>query len=245
MLIENGAGIKKARTAAGMSQAALAKEAGCVTAGDISKAERGLKELTPEQLEAVAKVLGADPELLQEPSSLEEAGSSPSEEKSPADSEVTLTAEERELLDLYRSADAEKRNMAIAILRGVPSEQDYVNFLAGMLKGSDSAELINAVKKMILSSKVEDLLAIVKNLMAGKNGMGLMSALTGMSGSGSAGVPTGSPADGAAMGSGENRNGTEISTPLLAFTYLYANSIYILLLAFYFWLWRTDIKPEK
>ena len=32
---------------------------------------------------------------------------------------------------------------------------------------------------------------------------------------------------------------------LLAFTYFYSMSIYILLLSFYFWQIRTDIKPEK
>ena len=32
---------------------------------------------------------------------------------------------------------------------------------------------------------------------------------------------------------------------LLTFTYLYSLSIYILLLSFYFWQVRTDIKPEK
>ena len=32
---------------------------------------------------------------------------------------------------------------------------------------------------------------------------------------------------------------------LLTFTYLYSLSIYILLLSFYFWQIRTDIKPEK
>lgn len=32
---------------------------------------------------------------------------------------------------------------------------------------------------------------------------------------------------------------------VLTFTYLYSLSIYILLLSFYFWQIRTDIKPEK
>ncbi|MBP5168627.1 MAG: hypothetical protein ILP14_05415 [Oscillospiraceae bacterium] len=37
----------------------------------------------------------------------------------------------------------------------------------------------------------------------------------------------------------------EISVPLLAFTFFFSVAIYILLLGFYFWQWRTDIKPEK
>ena len=32
---------------------------------------------------------------------------------------------------------------------------------------------------------------------------------------------------------------------LLTFTLIYSLSIYILLLSFYFWLVRTDIKPEE
>ena len=37
----------------------------------------------------------------------------------------------------------------------------------------------------------------------------------------------------------------EVSMPLLAFTFFYAVAIYILMISFYFWQWRTDIKPEK
>ena len=47
---------------------------------------------------------------------------------------------------------------------------------------------------------------------------------------------------------GENNNeryGRSMSVPLMAFTYFYTISHYILLLSFYFWLWRKDIKPEK
>ena len=40
MAKQDGAKIKEARAAAGLSQKALAEKAGCVTATDISKAER-------------------------------------------------------------------------------------------------------------------------------------------------------------------------------------------------------------
>ena len=220
--------IKEIRTAAGMSQEALSKAAG-VAVAELSKAERGIKDLAPEKLEAVAKALDVAPESLKDPA--------PAAGETATAKPVELTEEERELIDLYRTADADKRKMAIAILKGTMESQDYVNFLAGMLKGTDSAALLNAVKSMIMNSKVEDLLAIAKNLMAGKNGMGLMSALTGM--------PGGITAEGAAAENGADRSGSEISTPLLAFTYFYACSIYILLLSFYFWQWRRDIKPEK
>ena len=223
--------IKEIRTAAGMSQEALSKAAG-VAVAELSKAERGIKDLAPEKLEAVAKALDVAPESLKDPA--------PAAGETATAKPVELTEEERELIDLYRTADADKRKMAVAILKGTMGSQDYVNFLAGMLKGTDSTALLNAVKSMILSSKVEDLLAIAKNLM-GKNGMGLMGGLTGMPGSGNADVPGGA----SGMDGNVNGGGSEISVPLLAFTYFYSATIYILLLSFYFWLWRRDIRPEK
>ena len=47
---------------------------------------------------------------------------------------------------------------------------------------------------------------------------------------------------------GENNNeryGRSMSVPLMAFTFFYTISHYVMLLSFYFWLWRKDIKPEK
>lgn len=34
----------------------------------------------------------------------------------------------------------------------------------------------------------------------------------------------------------------EVSIPLMAFTYFYSSTFYILLLSFYFWLWRLKNK---
>lgn len=47
------------------------------------------------------------------------------------------------------------------------------------------------------------------------------------------------------MSDSNDQNVKTISVPFLAFTFFYSVSIYILMLSFYFWLWRTDIKPEK
>lgn len=65
-------------------------EAGCITASDISKAERGIKELTPEQLEAIAAALGAAPES--------------TVEAEPADAPDEASVSDQQLLDLYRAA---------------------------------------------------------------------------------------------------------------------------------------------
>ena len=50
--------IKEARTAAGMTQEQLAKKVKGASAADIGKAERGEKDLTQEQLKAIAKATG-------------------------------------------------------------------------------------------------------------------------------------------------------------------------------------------
>ena len=63
MAKQNGALIKETRKAAGMSQEALSKASG-VSVKDISKVERGIEDLAPEKLEAVAKALDVTPESL-------------------------------------------------------------------------------------------------------------------------------------------------------------------------------------
>ena len=50
--------IKQARTGAGLTQEQLAKQIDGLTAADISKAERGEKELTQTQLRQIAKATG-------------------------------------------------------------------------------------------------------------------------------------------------------------------------------------------
>lgn len=37
----------------------------------------------------------------------------------------------------------------------------------------------------------------------------------------------------------------EISTPIMAFTFFFAVTIYVFMISFFFWLTRKDIKPEK
>ena len=104
--------IKEDRTNAGLSQKALAEKAGCVTASNISKAERDLKELTPEQLEAVADVHGVTPASL-------------------TDTEPVLTDADKELLKLFKSADADTQNAAVAVLKGEAAQNQ--NPMAAMM----------------------------------------------------------------------------------------------------------------
>ena len=60
----SGTLLKKARLAADLTQKELADAVEGISPQDISKAERGIADLTPEQLNAVANVLGTTAEEL-------------------------------------------------------------------------------------------------------------------------------------------------------------------------------------
>ncbi len=220
---EIGAKIREARNNAGMSQDKLAKAVAGVSVSDISKAERGLKELTPEQLHAIEEATGAVPGSLTDaaemlPVPVEDAAAEPNNEVSavtneetaaPAQITLTLTPAEKDLLDSFKAAAVWKQKAVLFLLKGEkPQMQEIMALLAGLMaKGS------------------------------GENGAnplaGIMSSIKGMM-AGSGNNPEGG-----------KTNGNGAPGYLMTFTYLYSVTIYIFLLSFYFWLQRKDIKPEK
>ena len=218
MTAQLGTRIKKARTAAGMTQAELAKAVDGVTATDISKAERGIMELSAEQLKAIAEATGVAPESLMDGvATAEEAPSVAEESAAP----VSLTEAEEELLALYRAANAGSQKAVLFVLKG---EKQLIpklkSLLAGLMKsGGENGE--NPLARMMGGDENGE------NPLPGLIGglMGMMGSLVGKMG-------------------GENPD-KQVSGSFLTFTYFYSVSIYILLLSFYFWQWRTDIKPEK
>ena len=226
MTAQIGTLIKKARTAAGMTQADLAKIVGGVTASDISKAERGIEELSAEQLKAIAEATGVEPEFLMDgaaaaeeaPFAAEETASNTQEEATPE----TLSDSEKELLALYRSASAGSKKAVMFVLKGERQLLPKLkSMLAGLMKNlGENGE--NPFAKMMGGG--ENGANPVPGMIGGL--MSMMGSLVGK------------------MGGGENPD-KQVSGSLLAFTYFYSVSIYILLLSFYFWQWRTDIKPEK
>ena len=163
MAKQDGAKIKEARAAAGLSQKALAEKAGCVTATDISKAERDLKELTPEQLEAVAQALGVTPESL-------------------TDAPPVLSDEELELLKLYKSADPDTQNAAAAVLKGEKAQDSnpmaaMMSMFGGMMGGGDAGG----------EGGENPMAAMMGGGEGGENPMaGMMSMFSGMMGGGNA-----------------------------------------------------------
>ena len=127
---EVGALIREARTAAGMSQKDLANAVEGISASVISKAERGEKELTPEQLKAIAGALGVAPESLCEACAAEAC---PVEA---ATAQEALTEEEKELLASYRAANADTQKAAVSALKGEkPQAPNLMDMVAGMMGG--------------------------------------------------------------------------------------------------------------
>ena len=106
--------IREARTGAGLTQEQLAKKVTGISALDISKAERGQKDLTQAQLKAIAKATGVTQASLLEAAKT----STTTKTSSSAGSTVKVTAAEKKMLDAYRKADADTKKRALSILKG-------------------------------------------------------------------------------------------------------------------------------
>jgi transcriptional regulator with XRE-family HTH domain len=127
--------IKEARTAAGMTQEQLARKVKGLSAADLGKAERGEKDLTQEQLKAIAKATGVTQKSLLEAAKGKSSSSSSSSSKkktgsssssssskkktsSSSSTAVKLTADEKKLLTLYLKADDSQKEAALEALQG-------------------------------------------------------------------------------------------------------------------------------
>ena len=119
--------IREARTGAGLTQEQLAKKVTGISALDISKAERGQKDLTQAQLKAIAKATGVTQSSL-----LEAAKTSSTTKTSSAGSTVKVTAAEKKMLDAYRKADADTKKAALSLLKGeITNTQAIIGELLG------------------------------------------------------------------------------------------------------------------
>lgn len=109
--------IKSARLDAGMTQEQLARKVRNCSAADISRAERGEKELTADQLKQIAKATGVTQKSL-----LDAAKGSSSSSAGPASGALTVsmrvTATEKKLVELYRAADTQSKKNALKLLKG-------------------------------------------------------------------------------------------------------------------------------
>ena len=127
-----GALIKEARTAAGLSQEALAKKIKGLSASDISKAECGEKELTQEALKAIAKATGVTQKSLLDAAKGGSSSAKTSSSSKKTDS-VKLTSAEKTMLEAYRKADADTQKAALKLLKG---EKGLASDLLGSILNS-------------------------------------------------------------------------------------------------------------
>ena len=120
--------IREARTGAGLTQEQLAKKVTGISALDISKAERGQKDLTQAQLKAIAKATGVTQASLLEAAKT----STTTKTSSSAGSTVKVTAAEKKMLDAYRKADADTKKAALSLLKGeITNTQAIIGELLG------------------------------------------------------------------------------------------------------------------
>lgn len=156
-----GSLIKEARTGAKLTQTQLAEYLDGVSANDISKAERGDKDLSQSVLKQIAKVTGVTQSSLINAAKAEAAEAQPavsaktaSSKKESAKKEssvkpaaaknaLELTAAEKKLVELYRAADSETKKAAVALLKG---EKTTTDDLLGTLLGG-AMEMLTNMKK--------------------------------------------------------------------------------------------------
>ena len=124
--------IKKARTDAGLTQEQLARKVKGCSASDISRAERGEKELTQEQLKQIAKATGVTQKSLLE-AAKGSGGKKHASSSSGSKTSMKVSAAERKLVELYRAADSGTRKTALNILKGSGGDSLLENLLEGAL----------------------------------------------------------------------------------------------------------------
>lgn len=106
--------IKEARTEAGFTQEQLARKISGLSATDISEAERGLKDLTQEQLKKIAKATGVTQASLLDAA----RGTGKTSSSTASKTSMKVTATEKRLVELYREADSDTKKSVLSLLRG-------------------------------------------------------------------------------------------------------------------------------
>ena len=157
--------IKEARTAKGLSQAALAEKVDGLTASDVGKIERGEKEPVQDVIKQIAKALGVTQKSLLDAATgktaaakttsgktaagkttaaktssaaKKTAAKKPSAAKAAVEA-LTLSATEKKLVQLYRKADTKTKKAAINLLEGDSSMIELIGVLMSSGKGSGNS----------------------------------------------------------------------------------------------------------
>ena len=153
--------VKDARTEKGMTQAALAEQAG-ISATEVGKIERGEKEPAQDVLKRMAKALGITQKSLldaasgagatsgKKASSSGKAAGKASASKASGDV-GTLTATEKKLVQLYRKADSSTKKAAMGLLSGDKNAMEVIGAL--LLGKSDVSAMASGLLETVLSGK--------------------------------------------------------------------------------------------
>ena len=147
--------IKAARTGADLTQEQLARKIKGLSANDVSRAERGEKDLTQTQLKAIAKATGVTQASLLN-AAKEEKGATGSKSttstkkststtkkttattekkaKTPsnANTSMKVTSTEKKLIEAYRLATSDNKKRAMSVLKG--EETDIANVVEDVLE---------------------------------------------------------------------------------------------------------------
>lgn len=162
--------IKEARTAAGMTQEALARKVDGLSAADISKTERGEMVPTQEQLKAIAKATGVTQKSLLEAPKPKTAAAKTSSGKTSSskktDNTESLTTAEKHFLKLYRAASTKDRELAKMVLEGKTESAEFLlqvlgNKVTGQSSSSAASSLASAVSGNDMSDMIGSLLGNV------------------------------------------------------------------------------------
>ena len=166
MATKVGTLIKEARTGAGLTQEKLAKKVGGkITADDISKAERGEKNLTQATLKKIAIVTGVTQASLLNAAKGKSTTNKTSDKaknktpKIPSNAGISMrvTATEKKMIQYYRLADSQTKKAAIKVLKG-----ENTNILSTILgevqkpsstTGDTVADMLGDVLGTILGDK--------------------------------------------------------------------------------------------
>ena len=141
--------IKEARVEAGLTQEQLARKISGLSATDISEAERGLKDLTQEQLKKIAKATGVTQSSLLD--AAKGSSSSSSKKSTASKSSMQVTAAEKKLVELYRKADSKTKKEVLQMLKGEDSLAG--DLLESLLDNVDTGKIVDTLLDSVLGKK--------------------------------------------------------------------------------------------
>jgi transcriptional regulator with XRE-family HTH domain len=135
--------IKEARTEAGLTQEQLARKIAGLSASEISAAERGVGDLTQDQLKKIAKATGVTQASL-----LNAAKGTSKSTSTAAKSSMQVTATERKLVEAYRKASAQEKKAAMNALKGTGSLTEEI--FEAVLDSVDTKDILESVLEGVL-----------------------------------------------------------------------------------------------